>query len=66
MATFLSSGTRELITDASINALDEARSAGIPDSEAREEFARAAGVAFDVSAEPRAVLLGAERPEFLG
>ena len=41
MATFLSGGTRELIADASINALDEARRAGIPDWEAREEFVRA-------------------------
>lgn len=66
MATFLSGGTRELIADASINALDEARSAGIPDWEAREEFVRAAGVAFDVSAEPPANLLAADRPEFFG
>jgi len=57
MATFLTGGTRELITDASINALDEARSAGIPDWEARAEFIRAAGVAFDVSAEPVATAI---------
>ena len=67
MATIFSHGTRELITDAAINALDNARGEGLPDAAAREEFLKAAGLAFDVAAEDlEDADPEGQRQEFLG
>jgi hypothetical protein len=70
--TIFSTGTRQLITDAAINAVDNGRAAGMPDHATREEFVRAAGVAFDAitddreDADPDGSADEADRPEFLG
>lgn len=63
MDNLFSGGTCELLNDTVVNAIDDARKVGMPDWEAREEFLKVAGAAFDMIAEDRD---DAARPEFLG
>lgn len=66
MDNLFSIGATELLNDAAVNALDDTRNAGMPDWEAREEFVKAAGLAFDMIAADQEDADPAQRPEFLG
>ena len=66
MDNLFSIGTTELLNDAAVNALDDTRNAGMPDWEARKDFVKAAGVAFDMIAADQEDAEPAQRPEFLG
>ncbi|QUM73312.1 hypothetical protein [Sphingopyxis granuli] len=72
MDNLFSKGTTELLNDAAVNAIDDTRNAGIPDWDAREEFLKAAGAAFDLiaadqeDADPDGTAADDGRPEFLG
>ena len=67
MAMILSQGTRDLMTDAAINALDNSRAAGMPDWDARKEYLQACGLAFDdVAGDQEDADPEQQRPEFLG
>ena len=69
--TIFSKGTLELINDAAVNAIDEARRGAMPDWQSREQFidaiSAAAATAFDAIAEDQGDAdPEGERPEFLG
>lgn len=66
MDNLFSKGTLELISDAAVNAIDETRRAGMPDWDAREEYLKAAGSAFDAIAADQEDADPEQRPEFLG
>lgn len=66
MDNLFSIGTTELLNDAAVNALDDTRNAGMPGWEARVEFVKAAGLAFDMIAADQEDAEPAQRPEFLG
>lgn len=65
--TIFAIGTRELLTDTAIAALNDGRAADQPDFATREDFVRAAGVAFDaIAADLDDADPECQRPEFLG
>jgi len=71
MDNLFSRGTLELINDAAVNALDEARRGGMPDWQSREKFidamGTAAAAAFDtIAADQEDADPKGERREFLG
>lgn len=66
MDNLFSGGTCELLNDTIVNAIDDARGAGMPDWEAREEFLKAASTAFDMIAADQEDADPEQRPEFLG
>ena len=71
MDNLFSRGTLELINDAAVNALDEARRAGMPDWQSSEKFidamGTAAAAAFDtIAADQEDADPEGSRPEFLG
>lgn len=66
MTNLFSGGTCELLNDTIVNALDETRRVGMPDWEARTEFLKTAGAAFDMIAADQEDADPAQRPEFLG
>jgi len=70
MTNLFSKGTLELINDAAVNAIDEARQAAMPDWQSRAKFidamSAAAGSAFDAIAADQEDADPEQRPEFLG
>lgn len=71
MTNIFSKGTLELINDAAVNAIDEARRGALPDWQSREKFidamSTAAATAFDaIAADQEDADPDGERPEFLG